>query len=123
MKETTHYHYFGDRICKLRKDRGWTQKDLSKKLGKKVSTISAYETNAKFPSIECLITMADLFGVSVDTLINGDNAELLSIHALNQEQKEVLTSIIQELSIRSDSSSHTNLRLELAAKIVTFLAE
>ena len=79
MKNTERFYYIGDHIRRLRESKGWTQQELGKRLGKKTSTISAYETNAKLPSAECLIEMAELFGISLDTLIYGENAELLSV--------------------------------------------
>lgn len=123
MNKTTQYNYFGEQICRLRKSKGWAQKDLGEKLGKKVSTISAYETNAKLPSAECLITMADLFDVSIDTLVRGNSADLLSVKALNGEQREVIASIIQELSSNIDAHKHSDFRLQLAAKILDLLAK
>ena len=75
MKNTERFYYIGDHIRRLRESKGWTQQELGKRLGKKTSTISAYETNAKLPSAECLIEMAELFGISLDTLIYGENAE------------------------------------------------
>lgn len=71
MKDTERHNYIGDHIRKLREEKGWTQQVLGKKLGKKTSTISAYETNAKLPSVDCLIEMAELFDVSLDTLVYG----------------------------------------------------
>lgn len=46
MKDTERHNYIEDHIRKLREEKGWTQQVLGKKLGKKTSTISAYETNA-----------------------------------------------------------------------------
>ena len=76
MKKTERFDYIGDHIRHLRESKGWTQQALGKRLGKKTSTISAYETNAKLPSADCLIEMAELLGVSLDTLVYGENAEL-----------------------------------------------
>lgn len=83
MKDTERHNYIGDHIRKLREEKGWTQQVLGKKLGKKTSTISAYETDAKLPSVDCLIEMAELFDVSLDTLVYGDRSNLISIRALS----------------------------------------
>lgn len=93
MKDTERHNYIGDHIRKLREEKGWTQQVLGKKLGKKTSTISAYETNAKLPSVDCLIEMAELFDVSLDTLVYGDRSNLISIRALRPEQKELISSL------------------------------
>lgn len=100
MKDTERHNYIGDHIRKLREEKGWTQQVLGKKLGKKTSTISAYETNAKLPSVDCLIEMAELFDVSLDTLVYGDRSNLISIRALRPEQKELISELTQVFSAR-----------------------
>ena len=95
MKDTERHNYIGDHIRKLREEKGWTQQVLGKKLGKKTFTISAYETNAKLPSVDCLIEMAELFDVSLDTLVYGERSNLISIRALRPEQKELISELTQ----------------------------
>lgn len=53
-------HYFGHRIQQLRKSKGWSQADLAKRLGKKASSISSYETDAKAIPVDTLILLAEL---------------------------------------------------------------
>lgn len=48
-------HYFGHRIRAARKSKGWSQADLAKRLGKTVSAISSYETDATALPVESLI--------------------------------------------------------------------
>lgn len=98
MRDTDRHNYIGDNISSLRRSNGWTQQMLAKKLGKKTSTISSYETNAKLPSVDSLIEMAELFGVSLDTLVYGEKADLISIHALSQEEKKIISEIAQILA-------------------------
>lgn len=76
------HRYIGKNIYELRKKRGWSQSDLAHKLDKKASTISSYETDSKTPSVDTIIAMSELFGVSIDELIYGENAEALSIRHL-----------------------------------------
>lgn len=123
MKDTELHNYIGDHIRKLREGKGWTQQMLGNKLGKKTSTISAYETNAKLPSVDCLIEMADLLGVSLDTLVYGENADLLSVHTLTQEQKKIVTAIVQAFEDTSLNAKNTDQRLRLVAEVVRLLAK
>lgn len=123
MKDTERHNYIGDHIRKLRECKGWTQQMLGNKLGKKTSTISAYETNAKLPSVDCLIEMADLLGVSLDTLVYGENADLLSVHTLTQEQKKIVTAIVQAFEDTSLNAKNTDQRLRLVAEVVRLLAK
>ena len=81
------HRYIGKNIYELRKKRGWSQSDLAHKLDKKASTISSYETDSKTPSVDTILAMSELFGVSIDELIYGENAEVLSTKHLAAEQK------------------------------------
>lgn len=124
MKDTERHNYIGDHIRKLREEKGWTQQVLGKKLGKKTSTISAYETNAKLPSVDCLvdclIEMAELFDVSLDTLVYGNRSNMISIRALRPEQKELISELTQVFSARHTTAEQ---RLELFSKIVSHLSQ
>lgn len=60
---------FGQRLKEVRKQKGFTQKDLSKRLGVAQSTIANYETNERFPGEAALKEIADCLKVSVDYLL------------------------------------------------------
>lgn len=122
MNDTERHNYIGEQIRKLRESKGWTQQVLGKKLGKRTSTISAYETNAKLPSVDCLIEMARVFGVSLDILVYGESANLVSLHSLTQEQKEVIVEIIQMLSVNPKKHGNSEKRLRLISEIVHILS-
>ena len=121
MKKTERFDYIGDHIRHLRESKGWTQQALGKRLGKKTSTISAYETNAKLPSADCLIEMAELLGVSLDTLVYGENAELLSIHSLSQEQKELMFALAEYFAVESAKHKTAEQRWFLITELVRLL--
>lgn len=75
------------------------------------------------PSVDCLIEMADLLGVSLDTLVYGENADLLSVHTLTQEQKKIVTAIVQAFEDTSLNAKNTDQRLRLVAEVVRLLAK
>ena len=52
---------FGKRLRALRISKGWTQSQLSARLGVTKSVISAYETALRYPSYDILIRIAALF--------------------------------------------------------------
>ena len=73
---------FSERLAALRRERGLTQAALAERLGISKSAVSMYERGNREPELELLQAMADLFGVSVSSLlgreeplVNGD-AEL-----------------------------------------------
>ena len=58
-------------IASLRVRSGMTQQQLAKELHVGPSAIGMYEQGRRTPSVEILIQMATLFGVSLDYLITG----------------------------------------------------
>jgi len=59
----------GDKIKKLRKDRKWSQADLSEKVDVHVTHISRLETDRYTPSLELLKKLAEAFEVTTDYLV------------------------------------------------------
>ncbi|GGD76262.1 helix-turn-helix domain-containing protein [Paenibacillus nasutitermitis] len=64
----------GNRISKLRDDRGWTQEHTAASLGISRAALSHYEKNRREPDTETLSKFADLFHVSVDFLVGRTNS-------------------------------------------------
>lgn len=68
---------FSQRMIKLRKEKGMTQKDLTQYLGKVVTdtspisftTVSSWETGKRTPRIPMLMALAELYDVSINYLI------------------------------------------------------
>lgn len=58
-----------NRIKELRKNKGITQIRLSVELGVTQETISAYENGRHYPTVENLIKMSEIFGVSCDYIL------------------------------------------------------
>lgn len=58
-------------LIKLRKEAGLTQTELASKLGLTKDLYNKYERKGVRPSYETLITLADLYNVSIDYLLTG----------------------------------------------------
>lgn len=58
--------YLGAKIKELRQSRNWTQAYLAERLNKSVSTVSGYESDAHPVPTDVLISIAELFGISLD---------------------------------------------------------
>ncbi len=56
-------------LKKLREVKKLTQKNLSEMLGVGISTVSGWESGYRHPDVEILVKIADLFDVSVDSLL------------------------------------------------------
>ena len=59
----------GERILELRKQKGMSQEELAEKMFVSRQTVSLWETNQTLPSIDNLIRLKAVFGVSVDKII------------------------------------------------------
>ncbi|MBQ9979708.1 MAG: helix-turn-helix transcriptional regulator [Oscillospiraceae bacterium] len=66
----------GALIAELRKEKGFTQKQLAELLHVSDRTVSKWERGAGFPDVGLLEALADTLGLSVVELISGERSEL-----------------------------------------------
>lgn len=62
----------GDRIRRLRKSRGWEQKDLAAEVGVKRGAVANWELHVSLPSAENLMKLGAAFGVSPTYIMEGE---------------------------------------------------
>ena len=63
---------FGERLKKEREKRGWSQTDLAEKIHVSRQSVSKWETGKNYPSIEVIINLSDLFGITIDEMLRSD---------------------------------------------------
>ena len=63
---------FKDNLIELRKYHDLSQEELADKIGVSRQTLSKYETGESLPDIEKCKLIADVFGVTIDDLLNYD---------------------------------------------------
>ena len=66
---------FGAFVCELRKEKGYTQKELAEKLFISDKAISKWETAVSIPDTALLVPLADLLGVTVTELLMCERLE------------------------------------------------
>lgn len=88
---------FGIRIQELRMKHNLSQEALGKKLNKSKSAICGYENNTRVPPLDVLINIAVLFNVSLDYLVGIDKTEMVSINGLNDNQKDLVYTLVDVL--------------------------
>ena len=64
----------GARIALLRRESGWSQKELAGHLEISPSAVGMYEQGRREPDCAGLLKLAEIFGVSVDLLLGGGAA-------------------------------------------------
>lgn len=65
---------FSERLKKEREKRGWSQADLAEKIHVSRQSVSKWETGKNYPSIEVIIDLSDLFGITIDEMLRSDKA-------------------------------------------------
>lgn len=74
----------GEKIYNLRVSKELSQGDLAEMLGVSRQSISKWENNSAMPDIEKIIKLSDIFGVTIDELVKGEN-DYSDIHTKKQE--------------------------------------
>lgn len=87
---------FGERLQKLRSEKGLSQAQLSKRLGVSASQIANYEMGRRFPSIQVLIDISRVLGVSTDYLLGiiSELQEQIDISGLSPDEIDSIRSVI-----------------------------
>lgn len=65
----------GEKIFKLRKEKGLSQENLAEQLGTTRQAISKWENNQGFPETEKLLQLSNIFEVSTDFLLKNEKSE------------------------------------------------
>lgn len=63
-----------DRLCTLRKQHNLSQEELAEKLGVSRQAVSKWERSEASPDTDNLIELAHIYGVTLDELLNGEEA-------------------------------------------------
>ena len=88
---------FGIRLRELRRRKKMTQAQVVKRLNLSKTAVSGYENNTKTPSVDVLIQLSILYGVTTDYLLGLDNREMLYVGELGGRQRELLEMLVSEM--------------------------
>ena len=62
----------GENIVRLRTQKNWSQGDLADALDISRQSVSKWETDASIPELDKLLKLSELFGVTLDELVRGE---------------------------------------------------
>ena len=121
---------FGERLARLREDKGWLQRDLAFRVSVKANTISNWEKGISRPNLDQLCLLCQALSVTSDTMLGLDKTGME--RTLNLKEQRILTAIrnatpemqsaMYQLFVNIDNISGTlhekNTSLELAEEFI-----
>ncbi|WP_270526539.1 helix-turn-helix transcriptional regulator [Longibaculum muris] len=63
-----------ENLIRLRKQKGLSQEELAYQLGISRQSVSKWESGTSVPELERLVEISELYGVSLDELVKGENS-------------------------------------------------
>ncbi|MDE6761611.1 MAG: helix-turn-helix domain-containing protein [Lachnospiraceae bacterium] len=78
---------FGNFVAFLRKEQGMTQKDLAERLCLTDKAVSKWERGLSFPDISMLEPLAEIFGVTILELLQGERIQEENAISIEETQK------------------------------------
>lgn len=72
------------RLREVRMNSGFTQQNMADKLGISLNAYQKYEQAERSPSLDCLVSIADIFDVSLDYLLCRD--DFIKSHATSSDE-------------------------------------
>lgn len=115
----------GDRIKELRKKASLTQKQLGELVEKDATTLGRYEKNILPVPSDVLEIMSNLFKVSVDYIVSGENSymQFSDLKSLLTQKSIELLSLFQSLSESDQNEIIELMEFKIHRKKSTFNKE
>jgi transcriptional regulator with XRE-family HTH domain len=88
---------FNDRIKELRLANNFSQVDMANRLSVSKQAVSNWENDNIQPSIEMLIKIADLFGVSIDYLLGREDIPRIDVRGLSPQNIQHINAIVNDI--------------------------
>ncbi len=87
----------GQKMKRLRKENGFTQKQIAERIGLAVSAVSSYESGARYPSYEVLIKLARIYHVSADYLLGMTDVRKIDMSGLEEDEIVLVSQLVETL--------------------------
>lgn len=93
----------GEKITKLRKEKGYTQEEFGDLLGVTRQSVSKWESDMSFPETDKLILMSRHFNCSLDYLLNNEYKEKVNNH-ITKKDKVLKGNIVDAIALMAYST-------------------
>ena len=107
---------FNNRLYKLRKQNGMSQEELANRLNVSRQTISKWEVGDSTPDLEKLVAISDLFHVSLDELVTGEESNKTDEKEKSTEKNKTdVLSVLDEKVLTDENKKKAKKGLKIAA--------
>lgn len=97
----------GNKLRKLRLEKGVTQRDIAELLGVSPRTISSYETDISDPPLDNLKTLANYFNVTVDYMMDLENtSNIIQLNLFPDDEYKIIKLKIYDVLNFQDESKN-----------------
>ena len=90
----------GENIVRLRTQKNWSQGDLADALDISRQSVSKWETDASIPELDKLLKLSELFGVTLDELVRGEDAPNRQYPPLSRRRLRLSRKSVTPLRVR-----------------------
>ena len=102
---------FGQRLSRIRKEKGFTQNEIADKVGVTSQAVSKWENDLASPDIDILLKLSEIFDISVDELLGKETKKTV----LNDKpSKKDIDKMIFKIIVTSADGDKVNVNLPLA---------
>ncbi|MBR3842218.1 MAG: helix-turn-helix transcriptional regulator [Christensenellaceae bacterium] len=104
----------GKRIAALRREKGYKQDDIAKKLNISPQAVSKWENDQSYPDISVLPALAEYLGVSVDELLTGKKEEIAPVRIVPEEERKNIDEMFFRIIVDSAEGDRIRVNLPMA---------
>ena len=104
----------GKRIAALRREKGYKQDDIAKKLNISPQAVSKWENDQSYPDISVLPALAEYLGVSVDELLTGKKEEIAPVRIVPEEERKNIDEMFFRIIVDSTAGDRVRVNLPMA---------
>lgn len=102
---------FGQRLSRIRKEKGFTQNEIADKVGVTSQAVSKWENDLASPDIDILLKLSEIFDISIDELLGKETKKTV----LNDKpSKKDIDKMIFKIIVTSADGDKVNVNLPLA---------
>ena len=104
---------FGQRITRLRKEKGLTQNDIAERVNVTSQAVSKWENDQATPDIDILVKLSEIYDISLDELLGKEKHSTVLTNKPNKKDFDSMILKITILDVKDGDKVNINLPLAL----------